>query len=298
MLTEARHVIPISGKDSLCAALVQRAREPGLPYEYVFCDVRMELPETYAWLAAVENYLKTPIIRVGRSLEAVIADNGMLPSHQVRFCTRLGKIHPLEGYLQDSPAVVQYLGFRVDENRVGAGAFSRPGVTFKYPLVEAGIDLRGVFSILTAQGLLPPSFFWQRLYDYVYDLSGDCTKRWLTESPPWVRHHLFSWRSRSNCFMCFYQRLYEWVGLLEHHPELFVQAERLEEDFGGANADRTKAFCWRADGPLSRVRERSEEIFLKRAWAVHKAAVQKRHRAPDDELDGLGLVSCGAYCGK
>ena len=41
-----RHIIPISGKDSLATAISQRARFPDVPYEYVYNDTRMELPET------------------------------------------------------------------------------------------------------------------------------------------------------------------------------------------------------------------------------------------------------------
>lgn len=75
-----RYIIPISGKDSAATAVVQMARQPDLPYEFLFCDVKMELPETYAWIARLEEKLGIDIRRIGRSLEDVIIEQNMLPS--------------------------------------------------------------------------------------------------------------------------------------------------------------------------------------------------------------------------
>jgi hypothetical protein len=41
-----RHIILISGKDSLATALVQIQRSPDLPYELVHNEVKWDLPET------------------------------------------------------------------------------------------------------------------------------------------------------------------------------------------------------------------------------------------------------------
>src|SRR5690349_3150665 len=104
-----RHIIPLSGKDSAATALVQLAREPHLPYEFIFCDVQMELPETYAWLAKLEKTLGISIVRIGKSLEEVIAEQNMLPSQNRRFCTKYGKIFPMRDYIGDDEAT-QYFG--------------------------------------------------------------------------------------------------------------------------------------------------------------------------------------------
>lgn len=300
-----RHIIPISGKDSLCTALVQQAREPDLPYEYIFCDVRMELPETYSWLKKVESHLGVKVVRVGKSLEDVIAEEGILPSHQTRYCTRLAKIHPLRDYLCGEPAI-QYLGIRADEGaRAGAGFQETPTLKARYPLVECGIDLPAVYSILGSQDLLPPNFFWQRLYDEVYDRCGDGLRRYLEEElprAPWRRASLFSWRSRSNCFMCFYQRLYEWVGLLEHHVDLFTRAEALEEEYGSVDGTngriRDAPFYFSQDTPLRSIRVRAEDIFNRRVRQVYNLLIDTKRASVDKSLDLLSLTSCGAYCGK
>lgn len=297
-----RHLIPISGKDSLATAIVQNARNDKLPYEYIFCDVGMELPETYAWLDRVEEKMGWKIVRIGRSIEDIIIEFNMLPSHQRRFCTRYGKIFPIQDYVKGEQAI-QYVGIRADE----AERASLPvpeNITAKFPLIEVGINLPTVYKLLEARDILPPSFFWERLYNAVMEVLGPVSIKWVEGIQPWVRSHFFSWRSRSNCFMCFYQRLYEWVGLLEHHPDLFERAEKLEYDFGNVESvNKVEAarlqnnFYWRPDGPLSRVRQRANYIFQNRVSAVRKAIVEARHSV-EDEVDLIQLTSCGIYCGK
>jgi hypothetical protein len=39
----------------------------------------------------------------------------------------------------------------------------------------------------------------------------------------------YSWRSRSGCTFCFFQRKIEWVNLLEMHPEAFEEAKSYEK---------------------------------------------------------------------
>lgn len=160
-----RHLMLISGKDSLAAALVQTARAPELHYEFVFNDVGTELPEAYAWLDEVERKTGWEIKRVGVSLlEKIAAFGGYLPSRRNRYCTRSGKIEPMEELIGEDECTVYY-GLRADEDRVGYVPFRKPNMTPAYPLRDSGIDLQGVFSILDARGLVPPDFFWGRLYD-------------------------------------------------------------------------------------------------------------------------------------
>lgn len=45
-MNDIRHIIPISGKDSLCTAIVQRQAE-ALEYEYLFNPTGSELPEVF-----------------------------------------------------------------------------------------------------------------------------------------------------------------------------------------------------------------------------------------------------------
>lgn len=287
-----RHIIPISGKDSLCTAIVQRTLRPDLAYEYVFCDVKMELPETYQWLDAVEKKMGFAIVRVGKSLEKVIDNREMLPNHQNRFCTREAKIHPLEAWLQGQETT-WYMGIRADEEGRTV-ASTNPSIRYEFPLVTARLDLPAVYGILQRAGVSPPTFFWKLLYDLVLAACDDRLATKIDQLRPWEKAALFAWRSRSNCFQCFYQRQYEWVGLLEHHPDLFQRAEQIEQDYGWKDG-WLKRYYWCEGRPLHWIRDNREAILKNRAKDVLRFLAT---RTPANELDMLATVSCGMFCGK
>lgn len=295
-----RHIIPISGKDSLATAIWQTAKEPDLPYEYVFNDTRAELPDTYEWLDRVETTLGIRIERIGKSLEAIIDEQGILPSPRVRYCTKYSKIFPMNRFLGKDKALC-YFGLRADEPD-RAGALETKKFIPVYPLKDAGLGLATVYRIVQGKNLMPPAFFWKRLYDAVKETCSDSffiLERW----PDWMKARLFAWRSRPNCFFCFFQRRYEWAGLLEHHPELFAKAEEIEERIGNGDTLRqSTGFQWIAeDYPLSRIRDNAEAIFQSRVAAVSKLIEASRQtdlfRDSLDEMDIAG-TSCGLLCGK
>lgn len=316
-IPKVRHIIPLSGKDSLATVLVQREKEPSLPYEYVFWDVGMELPETYAWLDLVEKKLKIKIHRGGSSLEDAIAQAGFLPSQSRRFCTKMTKIGPYKRFVNQDPSVdlvINYVGFRYDEkDRIPRGGIDRltesDGVPIKevYPLIDAEVSINDVYRIISNHGLTVPDFFWKRLYDAVYERCGPVSQKFMEELPPWTKAYLFNWRSRSNCFMCFYQRLYEWIGLLEHHPKLFDRAEEIERVYGNARSEyrverhedlqMKNNFYWHAGKPMAHIREEKDRIFESRVKDVYSQVVDGRKK-PRIELDLLATTSCGAMCGK
>ena len=193
-----RHILSLSGgKDSTALAVYLKPRIPDL--EYIFADTCKELPETYEYLNRIEQALDIEIIRVG-------ADKGFdwhlerkgnyLPSARARWCTGVLKIRPIEAYIGDDD-VTMYLGFRADEDRKGHIA-KRPNIVPAYPFVDDGIVFEDVRSILAESGIGFPDYY--------------------------------SWRTRSGCFFCFFQRLYEWVGLLQTHPALFEEAASYEKD--------------------------------------------------------------------
>lgn len=289
-MIELRHIALISGKDSLATALVQTTRAPHLRYEFIFNDVGAELPETYAWIDSVEAKTGWHILRIGKSLkEASNRRNGYLPSPKVRYCTRECKIEPLQKYLKGSPAKVYY-GLRADENRTGYVPVAGSEIEPVYPLQELGIDLRGVYAILDAQDLMPPNFFWPRLYDAVcerMDGWGD----WQSTLSRMEHDQLFAGRSRGNCSFCFFQQLPEWVWLLETHPDLFEEAKAFENV--GSN------YTWRPDYSLDEVARRAPDIFETKVKNTVRR-LQKRlqlsmFEAEDNEI---ALTSCGLLCGK
>lgn len=289
-----RHIIPISGKDSLATALFQIAKEPVLPYEFMFNPTGAELPEVFEWLDKVEAYLGKPIVRVGKDLKDIITieRNGFLPSQQHRYCTNQSKIEPMEKFIGSTPCFVYY-GIRADEDRVGFTDASKPNISPVYPLKLAGINLAMVYAIINKAGLKPPTFFWKSVYDEVCNRMGGemVVKSLLTE---WQIDVLFSWRTRANCYFCFNQRKYEWVGLYEHHPDLFWEAEKMEHN--------GSEYYWNGkDYPLTKIIERKDITKENRIKAIIKFLEKlKMEESEDDKgfVDILSVTSCGLLCGK
>jgi len=286
-----RHVIPISGKDSLATALVQTAREPSLDYEYMFNDVQTELPETYQWLRDVEEAQGWTIHRIGKDLRSVIGQEGMLPSPTVRFCTRKSKIEPMEAWFdqQDEPVTIYY-GLRADEDRQGYVPVE--GREVKYPLQEIGIDRDGVYRIVDAQDLRPPSFWWESMYQRVRSKIGG---GWQEAFRRWQMEELFAGRTRSNCYFCFYQRQYEYVWLHEQHPTLFRQACWMERGTGG------DGYTWR-DYPMDRIQKPAfrEKVKERRAKNIcqHIRQATQHDLFTESGDNPISTTSCGLLCGK
>lgn len=286
-----RHIIPISGKDSLTTALVQMAHEPNLPYEFFVNVVGKELPPFYDWLSAVELELGKPVYKIESDLATITHAQGILPSSKVRFCTRLAKIEPMEKWIGWDKAIIYY-GLRADEESRG-GYESNGHIVAKYPLREHGIDLFGVWTILQAKKLLPPAFIFPQIIDGVREKMGIDFA--ITEMLyPWHYNQLFSGRSRQfNCFDCFYMRRYEWLYMYLHWPDQFWQAVEIEESTGASDFTLIK------NHPLRLFVERVDELLEKRIEAVSKTLYKLAQLNIFEELpDELSLTSCGIFCGK
>lgn len=194
-----RHILSLSGgKDSSALAIYLKDKIANL--EYVFCDTKKELPETYEYLDKLEVYLEKKITRLvfngGDFDDLLEIYNGFLPSSQSRWCTKNLKIFPFENYI-GGDFCYSYIGIRSDEsNRLGYIS-SKPNIIPKYPFVEDGITKDDVHRILKESGLGFPDYY--------------------------------KWRSRSGCYFCFFQQKNEWVGLLENHPDLFELAKQYEK---------------------------------------------------------------------
>jgi hypothetical protein len=194
---KVRHILGLSGgKDSSALAVYMRGRVPEM--EYVFCDTKKELPETYEFLSRLEAFLGKKIVRLNddRGFDHWLhVYGGYLPSSRMRWCTRQLKLKPFERYV-GSDNVVSYVGIRADENREGYVS-TKPNIEARFPFKEDGITHADVLRILEDVGLGLPEYY--------------------------------QWRSRSGCYFCFFQRKEEWAGLLERHPEFFEQAKAYEK---------------------------------------------------------------------
>lgn len=289
-----RHIIPISGKDSLATAIVQKTIAPELHYEYVFNPTGAELPEVFEWIDKVEKYLEQEIVRVGEDLDAIIQGyNYFLPNGNSRYCTRQAKIEPFIKWIGGDAATVYY-GIRADEQREGFNNTTSQNIIPNYPLQGLGIGMKQVYLIVNSKGLKPPTFFWESVYKEVCRMLGYDVKLHIHE---WMLDMLFAWRSRANCYFCFNQRLYELVGLLEHHPDLFDKAESYEYKGG------EKEFYWKNGYPMKQIRDRAKIIWKKRCLAICKIIAptlqfELFEEEKDDYIDVLQVKSCGLFCGK
>jgi len=297
-----RYIIPISGKDSLATALVQLKLQPDLPYEFVFNPTGAELPCVFDWIKKVELYLKNKITFVGEDLLQIIEDNNyFLPSRRSRYCTRQSKIEPFEKWIGVDECIVYY-GIRADEDRIGYQNARYPNIVPAYPLKDNNLGINEVYQIITESGLKPPSFFWESVYSEVCRVMGGAhvVSSILNE---WQIDLLFSWRTRANCYFCFNQRKYEWVGLSEHYPDLFHNASLLENS--------ESQYYWNGkDYPLTKIILNADNIKRKRiakiVKLIRKIRFDKTYKQTpmfDFETesgfdDFFKTTSCGLFCGK
>lgn len=241
---DRRHIVNISGgKDSAALAIYLAQKYPQIPAEYVFCDTKCELPETYDFLDNLQTLLGKEIHRINAFNFLRIEEkdrnpfdiflneiySGFLPSPRSRWCTRELKIKPLEKYLEGTTAY-SYIGIRGDENREGykgkkPPVFSqKPNIIPVYPFRDDDIGFEEVRDLLQDSGLGMPEYY--------------------------------NWRSRSGCYFCFYQQIGEWQGLKENHPELFELAKRYEKTVGN------KKFSWVEGKTLDEVADSPKREIL------------------------------------
>ena len=271
-----RHICGISGgKDSSALAVYMRERVPDM--EYFFCDTGAELPETYAYLAKLEVVLGKPIARLNstRGFDHYFeVFRGTLPSPQMRWCTTLLKIKPLEEWIGDEE-VVSYVAIRADESNRKGYISTKPNIRTEFPFVEAGIDHAGVIRILEDSGLNLPDYY--------------------------------KWRTRSGCYFCFFQRKAERVGLANHHPELFKRAVAIEQkilkDAGvdgdtsfKANAMKNGNYTWSPGETLPQLLKRRDEIMNNHKKRLEKSAAKRKNQTLVDtfaeSLDEISEMGC------
>ncbi len=264
------HVLGISGgKDSAALAVYMRDRVPDM--HYYFCDTGEELAETYEYLTILETYLGKPITRLNPDRpfnHYLTMYNGFLPSPRTRWCTAKLKIKPFEDWIEQEFSgdnVLSYVAIRADEDRDGYISH-KPNITPVYPFKEAGLDKEDVGRILDDAGLGLPKYY--------------------------------EWRTRSGCYFCFFQRKIEWVGLKEHHPDLYEKAKTYEK-FDAATG---KQYTWAQSESLVELEQPERVAQIK---AVNKKAVeaeQKRSKSRrlvdifadvlDDEDDEMPCMIC------
>jgi PP-loop superfamily ATP-utilizing enzyme len=180
------------GKDSTALAL--RLAEAGEDYTLLFTPTGDELPECLEHIARVVALTGRPLVvrSCGQSLYGLIDGYDALPNNRQRWCTRQLKIEPAKAYLLEHPGSVLLVGLRADEEH-------REGMwgefaSYRYPLREWGWGVKEVWAYLDARGVKVPD--------------------------------------RTDCAVCYDQRLSEWYRLWKENPERYARAEALEARTG------------------------------------------------------------------
>ncbi len=187
------HVVALSGgKDSTAMALRLAEVEPR-EYLYVCTPTGNELPEMFAHWRKLIGLLGAPIMPiVATTLGGLIEKQNALPNWRQRWCTKYLKIHPFAQFLARQVAsgrtVISYVGLRADEEEREGGDYTRiPDATMRFPLREWGWGLSDVVGYLAEKQVTIPA--------------------------------------RTDCAVCFFQRLGEWYDLWINHPDAYAQGE-------------------------------------------------------------------------
>ena len=192
------HVVALSGgKDSTAMALRLAEVDPDVGRIYVCTPTGNELPEMFAhWLRIGELLGSRVVPIVASSLDDRIAHHNALPNWRQRWCTRELKIEPFAAYLTAHAPTVSYVGLRADEEGRGGVDYSAfvPSTTTRFPLREWGWGLADVLGYLDQRGVTVPE--------------------------------------RTDCAVCFFQRLGQWYDLWRDHPDQWAEGERWEAATG------------------------------------------------------------------
>jgi 3'-phosphoadenosine 5'-phosphosulfate sulfotransferase (PAPS reductase)/FAD synthetase len=274
MQTEkVKHVLGLSGgKDSSALALYVKETRPDLDVEYFFTDTGYELPETNEFIDQLEEKLGYIHRLNDRSLNNIEGrgelefksllkkHQNFLPSQRDRWCTVQMKLKPFEnwvdGFIADGYKVKNYVGIRADEpERVGFMTIEKP-IESIMPFREDGIVKSDIENILQRNGLEMPGYY--------------------------------TWRSRSGCSFCFFQKKIEWVRLQEKHPELFEQAKEFEK--GENNNVTGERFYWMGKGePLETLEnpDKKASIIANHEKQVERFKKKRRRNALLGDIEGV-----------
>ena len=223
-------------------ALRLRELNPDVQYTYVCTPTGNELPELWEHWKLLREKLGSLRAVVGGTLESIIAEEGMIPNWRARFCTRRLKIEPYAAWLIEQSAehseIHSYVGIRADEEEREAGDYTHvPGVQMHFPMREWGWAIANVYGYLAEQGITIPQ--------------------------------------RTDCALCFYQKLAEWWRLWKDYPWEFERGVQIEARMG---------HTFRSPG--------------RDTWPASLAELRKRFeagdvpRGVDMQLDMIGEMKC------
>lgn len=195
LVNEPRHIVGLSGGgDSTAMALWLAEHEPR-DYTYICNATGNELPALFEHLTNLERLLGKPIewVRHTTDLYGLIDEIGMIPNHRARWCTRILKIEPtIEYFASCPPRSVLYVGLLAGEE-ARTGIYGED-ITCRFPLRDMGWNKAAVRAYNKARGVSVPD--------------------------------------RTDCALCYHQRIPEWHRLWREHPDVWARGEEIEARIG------------------------------------------------------------------
>jgi len=174
--------------------LLLRELHPDREFEYVYTPTGDELPAMQIFWVELGQILGKPLIPItcGETLTSLIVKQNAIPNFRMRWCTRMLKLEPFIAYALSNLPATLYVGLRADEDlRDGAVYGKVEGITQSYPLQDNGFTLAKVWDILGRYGIEIPE--------------------------------------RTDCALCFFQRLAEWWRLWAFNRDRFNLGVALEK---------------------------------------------------------------------
>lgn len=185
-------VVAFSGGKDSTAMALLMA-ERGEDFCLLFTPAGDEPPDLFVHVEQIAALVGKELIQPpNETLAFWIGHHQALPNWRMRWCTRAIKIEPCIIWLQRHPGSTLCVGLRADEEH-------REGLygdycTYRYPLREAGWGEADVRAYLAGRGVRVPT--------------------------------------RTNCELCYGQRLSEWWELWKAKPEKWAQGEAWEAETG------------------------------------------------------------------
>lgn len=186
------NVVAFSGGKD-STAMVLRLAELGEDFVLLFTPTGNELPELHEHIKQIVLTVERPlVVPPNRTLDHWINFHKALPNWRQRWCTRQIKIEPCIAYLRANPGSTLCVGLRADEEE-------RQGLygdfaTYRYPLREWGWGIKEVLAYCEERGVTIPR--------------------------------------RTDCALCYGQRLSEWYMLWKLYPEKYAEGEAYEDQTG------------------------------------------------------------------
>jgi 3'-phosphoadenosine 5'-phosphosulfate sulfotransferase (PAPS reductase)/FAD synthetase len=194
------HLVGLSGgKDSTVMSLRLKELYPNTKFKFFCTPTGDELPEMETHWKKIEGLLGQKIIRLHhpdyQTLYDLIDHFKALPNYKQRWCTRIIKIETAQIFYNQFKDATIYVGLRADEQqRQGNRGVFDNNVIQRFPLQEWGWGLPEVLGYLKSKKITIPR--------------------------------------RTDCGMCFYQRIGEWWLLWHEYPSLFKRYADMEVKLG------------------------------------------------------------------